>query len=214
LATRSNPDVTASHSDALTKRGVEREAEILRVAGEIFFERGYQATTMIDIANAVGLLKGSLYHYLTSKEELLFRVIYDAHKDSLEATQLKLIGLSAVEAIRAYIVESVTFVALHPAKSAVFYAEYRHLTGDHLDKILALRNENENMLRTLMRRGQADGVVRRDLDARLLALHVIGSITAMPNWYKPDGSWSPTFIADAYADLALASLLVDSWQPR
>ncbi len=193
-----------------TKGGRVREQEILDAAARIFFERGYASTSIGDIANDVGLLKGSLYHYISSKEELLFRVIFEAHDVSLRATEMKLIGLPAIEAIRRYVFESVLFVCQHRQQSAVFYSEFRQLTGEHLSKILSLRDQNEQLLRTLVRKAQEDRNVRSDIDARLLTYHLIAPITALPNWYRPEGTWSPEHIAQSYANLAIASISADN----
>lgn len=191
------PKATAGVGDG------SREAEILRAAARIFQQKGYAATTILDIANAVGLLKGSLYHYISSKEELLFRVIHETHRSSLESTKMKLIGRTAIDGIKTFVMESVMFVAEHPEQAATFYSEYRHLTGEHLSTIVALRSENENILETLLRRAQEDGAVRADIDPKLMTLHILATITSLHNWYRSDGAWTPEALAELYATLSL-----------
>lgn len=198
---------TAAAEAATARQADSREAEILQAAARIFQRKGYAATTILDIANAVGLLKGSLYHYIDSKEDLLFRVIHETHRTSLESTKMKLIGRTAIDGIRTFIFESVMFVAEHPEQAATFYSEYRHLTGDHLSTIVALRNENEAILETLLRRAQEDGAVRSDIHPKLMTLHILGTITSLHNWYRRDGEWSPEMLANFYATLSLEGLI-------
>jgi AcrR family transcriptional regulator len=189
-------------------RGLDssRGDEILVAAARMFWEKGYAATSVADIADAVGLLKGSLYHYISSKEELLFRIVDSAHRDALEAIKKKLIGRGAVEGIRTFVRESVVFVAEHPEQSAAFYLQWRHLTGEHLRTIRAIREENEALLEQLIRRGQEDGTVRADTDAKLLTLCAFSSITSLHNWYRRGGSWSPSQLGDTFADFAIEGL--------
>jgi AcrR family transcriptional regulator len=205
-ASRRSSTPTSTKKVELAHTRCDREHDILEVAGRIFFERGYGSTSIGEIASEVGLLKGSLYHYISSKEELLFRVIYEAHETSLHATRVKLVGLAALDAVRAYIYESTLFVAHHPQQSAVFFSEWRHLTGDHLAKIVTLRDENEQLLRTLIHKGQQDGTIRSDIEARLIGYHLIAPVTALAHWYKPNGPLPAEEIARINADLAIASI--------
>ncbi|WP_235490550.1 helix-turn-helix domain-containing protein, partial [Frankia sp. AvcI1] len=75
-----------------------REAEILQAALEIFARKGYAAASIQDVADAVGVLKGSLYHYIDSKEDLLFQIFDNAHVDAERLmTELDALEVDAVE---------------------------------------------------------------------------------------------------------------------
>lgn len=187
-----------------------REDEILAAAATIFRVKGYTATTVLDIANAVGMLKGSLYYYIESKEDLLFRVILRAHETSLASTKEMVEGTSDLEGVRIFIRESIRFVTSHPEQAAAFHTEYRYLTGAHLAAIVALRDENEGILRSLIRQGQHEGTIRRDVDAQLMVLQIIGAIRTIHSWYQRDNEWGDDAIAEGFARLSVDGIVVRS----
>jgi TetR/AcrR family transcriptional regulator, cholesterol catabolism regulator len=184
-----------------------RQQEILEAAARVFHEKGYESTSIQDIADAVGILKGSLYYYITSKEDLLFEIIQGVHEEALKNLERTsdLEG-DALEKIRAFVVVHMTHNATNLVKMAVFFQDFRSLRGERREIIVQERDLYDNFLRDLIRQGQKDGLVCVDIDPKLAAITVLGMMNWIYQWYRPDGEFSATEIADAYGDFVVAGL--------
>jgi AcrR family transcriptional regulator len=106
----------------------QRYDEILDIAARVFADKGYEATSMQDIADAVGLLKGSLYYYITSKEDLLFGVVQHVHERfmTVAGTTAKQQG-DASERLRTFLEEYIRFYLANLVKITVFLHDFRSL---------------------------------------------------------------------------------------
>lgn len=186
---------------------LEREQEIYDVAAQIFERKGYAATTLQDIADAVGLLKGSLYYYIDSKEDLLYtitRVIHEGAVLNLQAAEAA--GPSVEAQVRALIEGHIEAFEHRRTYIRVFYTEYGHLTGERRREIMAVRRRYETFLDGLLRAGQADGTFCPDLDARILGNAVLTMINSVFLWHRPGRDVPVEQVASAYADFTLAGL--------
>lgn len=188
-------------------RSNSRRNDIVRAAAETFYRKGYDATTTQDIAEAVGMLKGSLYYYISAKEDLLYEIIDEVHEvwaKNLERNEI--MQGDPLTRIWAFVHNNVIGNASNLVNSAVFFRDFGALTGRRREHILALRDLHDNSLRELIREGQADGLVRKGLDAKLAATGILTMCNALYHWYRPDGALTPEAVAEAYADLAVAGL--------
>ena len=184
-----------------------RQQEILEAAARVFHEKGYESTSIQDIADAVGILKGSLYYYITSKEDLLFEIIQGVHEEALKNLERtsELEG-EAIQKIRAFVVVHVTHNATNLVKMAVFFQDFRSLNGKRREIIVQERDLYDNFLRDLIRQGQEEGTVCPDIEPKLAAITVLGMMNWIYQWYRPGGEFSATDIANAYADFVVAGL--------
>jgi TetR/AcrR family transcriptional regulator, cholesterol catabolism regulator len=186
---------------------LEREQEIYNVAAEIFQRKGYGATTLQDIADAVGLLKGSLYYYIDSKEDLLYeitRVIHLGAIMNLEAAEA--VGGSPADRLRALIEGHLNSFNERQTWIRVFYTEYGHLTGPRRTEIMGIRRRYEQFVDGLLREGRADGTFCADLDPRILTNAILTMVNTAFLWYKPERDEPIETVARAYADFVMAGL--------
>lgn len=185
-----------------------RRREILDTAADIFFRKGYDATSIQDIATEVGILKGSLYYYIDSKDDLLFEIIDEAFRASLEALdRLRRVPGDALDRIHALVRTHVHVFASTRVKSAVFFREFRSLSAERQEII---RREGEvytEFLRDQIREGQKQGLVDPALDPKLTSIGIIGMLNAMSFWYKADGDEPPDAIGDEFARLVIGGLV-------
>ena len=191
-----------------TASSKKRTQDIIDTAAEIFHEQGYSETSVHDIAEAVGILKGSLYYYIRSKEDLLFQVLSDVHdafKGIVERTRA--IEGPAVERLRYYIREHVILNTQNVTKMAVFYHDYRALSEKPLAEIVERRRFYEDYLRDLIAEAQAEGSVNRDLEPKLAAFTLFGMMNWVYHWYQPTGAWTPAQIGDQVASMAIDGLV-------
>jgi hypothetical protein len=115
-------------------RPPKREREILDAAIELFHARGYAQTSIEDVAGAVGILKGSLYYYIDSKEDLLLRILEDVHEgvEAIIESVAARSDLPPLGRLELYLREQVAFNARRINEIAVYHHEFSRLTGAHL----------------------------------------------------------------------------------
>lgn len=185
-----------------------RRQEIVEAAIEVFHRRGYSAASIQEIADEVGLLKGSLYYYIDSKEDLLFTVLsetYDlarAQIDRVEAME----GLKPLERLAVYIEAHVGFIAEHTTKMAIYYSDFE-LVGEERRKVLiGQREQFERYITDLITQAQKAGEVSKSVDAKMAAYLILGAMNWAYTWYRPEGPVSPDKLGKLAADLALNGL--------
>jgi AcrR family transcriptional regulator len=179
-----------------------RHQEILEAAARVFHEKGYESTSIQDIADEVGILKGSLYYYIRSKEDLLYEIIRDIHDEAIaNVSHIDSLDGTALERIRAFVLAHMTFTAENLGKISVFFHDFRSLNEERQRTIIASRDLYERRMRDLIKAGQRDGSIRRDVDPKLAALAAMGAMNWTYHWYKPGGRRSIREIAGGFADL-------------
>lgn len=185
-----------------------RDEQILEAAIRVFSERGYSAASLQDVADAVGLLKGSLYHYIISKESLLYRIFQEAHEQAeLLMTEVDDLNLAADGRLREYIRRLTLFYLQDRDRASLYFSEWRHLTGDHRATVMAQRRSFDAYLRGLLSQAKDAGLTRDDLDVKLAAFYLVAAVNGVLIWYRPTGELSPTRVATEVAELSCASVL-------
>jgi len=188
----------------MTARG--KEAEILDAAARLFKEKGFHATSMQDIADAVGMQKGSLYYHIASKEELLFRISHDAINAIIaRLEEIAQAPLSPTEKLRQAIENHVLTLCDRLDLLAVFLKESKTLTAEQQAQILERRKRYEELFEGILEEGIAAGEFRA-VDVPVVTAGLLGMLNWMHQWYRPDGRLSPQQIATIFTDLALRGL--------
>ena len=178
-----------------------KREELTRIAARLFAERGYQGTSLADLAQALGVQKPSLYHHIASKEDLLWDVAqegaaaFHAALDAVPAAERP--GDRIREALRAHL--SVVGGQLDVA--TVFVEEWRFLTGERRELFLAERRRYEERIRELFREGVEGSELRTDLDVATAALLFLSAANWAYTWLRPGAD------TDELADRLYAVLL-------
>ena len=177
-------------------------------AARIFDEKGYSATSTQDIAAEVGLLKGSIYYYIDSKEDLLFRIIQDSHEGALRAIST-VSHLEVGPLVKAYFLVKTHVRVFHDdrVKHSVFFKEFRSLSDDRKEVIRGTGHAYSLFLRRILEEGQAAGQVDESLDTRLATAGIIGMLNAMSFWYQDGGSWGPEMIGSQFAQQVILGVV-------
>ena len=185
---------------------MQRE-EILAAAAQIFRDKGYHATSMQDIAEAVHLQKGSLYHHIRSKEEILASLL-DRALDLLILSMQEVMAspLSVEEKLRSAMRMYADNIAVHSDLAAVLLLEYRNLSPRLRARHMGCRDRFEALWRELIRQGMQQGVFRTS-DEKLVALAILGVQNWMLTWYRAEGPLSAAELSNRFADLFLNGLL-------
>ncbi|MFF0273140.1 MULTISPECIES: TetR/AcrR family transcriptional regulator [unclassified Streptomyces] len=186
----------------------ERREEILSTAAEVFAAHGYDATTVREIADAAGLLAGSLYYHFDSKESMLDEIL-SCFLDELRAGYDAVLaaGLGPRETVEALVTESFREIDRHRAAVAIFQKEAGHLQDQpRFGHLADARRRFETAWLGSLERGVASGVFRADLDVRLTYRFVRDTVWVAASWYRPGGQHSPEEIARQYLSMVLEGI--------
>jgi AcrR family transcriptional regulator len=183
-----------------------REAELHATATRLFRQRGYHATSMQDLGEALGMNRGSLYHYISGKDELLWAILNRA-LDLLEARVLPLLDADVppVQRLTDAIREHLRVAADHADELSLIQIELRSLGVERQHEIIDRRNQYENRWRAAIEAGIAEGSLR-PFDVRLAGIGILSACNWFTQWYRPDGPMSVDQIADAFGELFLGGL--------
>lgn len=184
-----------------------RRQEVIDVAARIFNEKGYEATSIQEIAEEVGILKGSLYYYIDTKEDLLFSVIKEAYDAALGVIEeLEQREGSALELIEALLQGHAAVFASTFVQSSVFFREFRALSERRQETIREAADVYSRFLISQIRRGQRSGEIKSEINPRLAAIGIIGMMNSMAFWYRPDGPASAGQIGREFSRLVIGGL--------
>lgn len=185
-----------------------REAELHATATRLFRQRGYHATSMQDLGEALRMNRGSLYHYIRGKDELLWAILNRA-LDLLERRVLPILDSDAppTERLRAAIREHLHVAAEHADELSLIQIELRALDRQRQREIIARRDAYERRWRTTLEAGIAEGSLRA-FDVRLAGIGILSACNWFTQWYRPNGRQSVDEIADAFGELFLGGLRV------
>jgi AcrR family transcriptional regulator len=178
-----------------------RREELTRIAARLFAERGYQGTSLADLAEALGVQKASLYHHIDSKEDLLWDVAWEGAEAFHAALDSVPADAPAAERIRLALRAHLAVVSGQLDVATVFVREWRHLSDERRRRFTAERRRYEERIRELFRAGVEESQLRTDLDVATAGLLFLSAANWAYTWLRPG---APT---DELADRLYAALL-------
>ena len=185
-----------------------RRDELLVIAGALFAERGFRNTTVRDIADAAGILSGSLYHHFDSKEAMVDELL-DTFQQGLFATFEEIVSSDQSPRAKLEAVVRVSFEAIdqHRSEVAIFQNDASYLSGFERFGYLAERNERfERLWRGVLQEGVESGELRQDLDVDLVYRFLRDTVWVAVSWYRPGGPLSADQVADQYLSILLEGI--------
>jgi AcrR family transcriptional regulator len=185
------------------------EDQILMVAGRLFAERGYASTSTRELAARVGVRSASIYYHFESKEAILRRICADSLARITAAAASTSGPEPSVESFTRLIRAHLTTALRDREMHATMLIELRRLSGDQQADILAARDRHEGLLRHEVERMQDAGLLRGDMESRLITLSLLNLLNWTIFWYREDGSLDPESLATAFATLFLHGALAD-----
>lgn len=184
-------------------------SSILNATVRLFGQQGYTGTSMRDIAKAVGVLPGSLYAHIDSKETLLLEIVDQGINGFLSAVEpIVDLPLSADERLRRAIRAHVEVVADNPELSLVVFHQWRFLGGPNLAAAIEKRRRYERAFVRIFESGVEAGLFEKTLNKRIAILTILGALNWTPEWYSPEGCSTPSELGDMVADSLLSGLFV------
>ncbi|WP_092099480.1 TetR/AcrR family transcriptional regulator [Pontibacter chinhatensis] len=183
-----------------------RKEQIEKTATALFKSKGYAATSMRDLANALGIEAASIYSHIRSKEEILQRVCFkmaDEFFDALDAAES--MESTATVRLQRAIAAHVQVLTQNTEASAVFLHEWRHLSEPLHSNFLALRDKYEARFREIIHEGIQRGEFTVP-DEKFAVLTILSALNWIHTWYKPEGKMTPTEIAENLSEMLLNGL--------
>ncbi len=178
---------------------------ILEEAAKLFTERGYEATSVQDIALALGLSKAALYHHFRSKEEVLYEISLLALRGLLKEGERALAEPEAKQALLRFMEGHARFFEDNYPFFVTMLQGIKSLSPERRAATVALRDQHEANLRAILRRGIEEGDFR-ELDVALAARAVLSMLNWMIRWFRPHGPMRAEEVARGYYHLILRGL--------
>ncbi|MBL8265190.1 MAG: TetR family transcriptional regulator [Steroidobacter sp.] len=204
----------SQHARSLPAREAQKGAKsrlrwetILQAATELFNRKGFHASSMQDIADLVGIKKGSLYYYVDTKEALLFEILRDLHQGGealVEAANFRTID--ALGELRSLLLQMGIYSGKHADRMEIFNRDFDYLTPKQQKMILSERRLYWDAVVKLIRLAIRSGQVSDTLDARVAAQAALRSVASISRWYRTSGDLKIEQIAAQTAVLIVQGL--------
>jgi AcrR family transcriptional regulator len=178
----------------------ERREHLVRLAAELFAEKGFQATTVRNIADEAGILSGSLYHHFDSKESIVDEILSGFFTEIMAAYQRVIDENDDPRDTIAGLVR-VAFGTLEPHRAAitVMQNDWNYLRGmDRFAYLIKSEDEVEKMWVSTLHAGQAEGLFRPDLDPKLTYRMIRDTVWVAVRWFRPGGRLNAQGLAEHY----------------
>lgn len=178
----------------------ERREHLVKLAADLFAEKGFQATTVRNIAEEAGILSGSLYHHFDSKESIVDEILAGFFNEIMSAYQGVIDeGRDPRETIAGLV--RIAFGTLEPHRAAitVMQNDWNYLKGmDRFSYLTKSEHEVEKMWVDTIKAGQARGLFRDDVDPKLTYRMIRDTVWVAVRWFKPGGRLNAQGLADHY----------------
>jgi AcrR family transcriptional regulator len=185
-----------------------RRDDVIEAAVRVFHQKGYATASIQDVAAEVGVLKGSLYHYIDSKEDLLARIFEDS-AGHFTAMLEEAGGLDErpVERLRSFAYACSLWYLQNIERMTIYVTEWKHLTGKRLKEVMRIREDYERRLTSLIGEVVEAGEATPELDVNFATYYIFGALNGLPAWYRRRGPDPADRIAAAYAELIVATVV-------
>lgn len=186
-------------------------ARLLDVAAALFRQKGYASTTTREIAQELELQKGSLYHHIRTKEDLLYRICVESLRRMEEAVTASVDQAPTEDRCRVLIASHLRAALADRDMHAVMLIELRSLSDERRAEVIARRDAYQRLVFDVLNAEQIAGRLRGGIDPKLLTLALLDLLNWVIFWYQPRGERSLEALIAALSDIYLqgASLAVD-----
>jgi len=184
-----------------------RSAELLEAAIHLFHEKGYASASIEDVAAVIGVRKGSVYHYIDSKEDLLARIFEQSDRQSFALMEeIGALELPALERLRVFARTWTLWYLANIERAAVYLRDWNHLTGARRERVRMVRREYLQRVAAMIEAVKEEGDAAPGLETRYAAFFLFSVINGLVSWYRRDGAGSAEQIAEAYAEMIVATV--------
>jgi TetR/AcrR family transcriptional regulator, cholesterol catabolism regulator len=184
-----------------------RKEVIKSAAARLFRKRGFQATSMRDIAEAVGIKASSIYNHIVSKQAILGELLLDiAHLFATEMQEIQTAALSPQQQLERLIALHVRLTVQHTDAIALIAAEWVHLEEPLKTEYLALREGYENGFKQIIEAGKTEGVFK-NLDTEIILFATLSSLRWLYSWYSRNKNYNAVELERQMTDILIGGVL-------
>jgi AcrR family transcriptional regulator len=192
----------------------DRLSKIYATAASIICEKGYDATSLNDIADAVGLTKAGLYHYIKSKEELLFAIMNYAMDKVESAVIAPALAVKEAEGrLRKIIASHVSLITGKGQAMTVLVDEVAGLTPAHRRAITRRKRAYFEFIRNVLKQLKAEKKLQ-EVDVTVATFSLFGMLLWVSRWYRPDGKLKGEQVADEITKIVFGGIVRPAPSPR
>ncbi|MFE4523761.1 TetR/AcrR family transcriptional regulator [Cytobacillus firmus] len=191
-------------------KGQERKTEILDAALTLFVKKGFHGTSIQDIADASGLTKGGLYHYLKSKDEILFLLHDRFICEGISKLQLiEKESLSPKGKLLKLLMAHLEIIHDYKDDITIFYKEWGNLPEENFKIVKKKRTDYANIFIKVLEEGKVEGIFNVE-DSKISMFYILGASNFMYHWYEPQGERPLEDLARIYLNIITNGILKDS----
>jgi AcrR family transcriptional regulator len=189
-------------------RKKSRQDEVYATAAKLFATRGYHATRMQDIADELGMLKGSLYYYFDSKEDLIVKITSGRIEELYEAIKAVVnTGYSPTQKLTLAVDEHIRFFQEHVHIYTIFVREQLANINDGTANSADVMNKKyQNLFRQILQEGIDAGEFSADTDTQIIMRAILGMCNYTWSWYEPDGRIPVRELARMFTQMILGGI--------
>lgn len=185
----------------------ERKKQVIQTAERLFSAKGYLATSVRDLAQALNIEAASLYSHVKSKEDLLFQIADRSADEFFDRVgPIAKMNLDTQQKLTEMIAEHISVIADNLNASAVFFREWRHLSDQRRRDYAKRIHDYEEIWRDVIRKGIEEGLFKH-YDEGFSTRTILSAINWTHTWYKPEGELSPRQIGENLASFLLNGLV-------
>ena len=174
-------------------------------AVRVFGERGFRAASMRDLADAVGLSKSAVYHYVTSKEDLLVELYEGVLIDSINRAE-RIVASNSNDVLAEVLIDRVVYTCENKRLLQIFFEEEAELPAALQQKLVRKRQRYQDLVLTLIERGVKENRLRLPTTPSIFVNVALGAANWVYKWYDPDGRLSPRELGEQITAVLLAGV--------
>ena len=169
----------------------------------VFYEKGYDAASLQEIADRIGILKGSIYYYINTKADLRDQLLADVHHNGIAMISRRAeVEGTAMDKLEAMIRGHIDYVCRNLEKTTVYLQELKKLSSAERSALLGSETYRDVFLKVIVQ-GQREGLILSSLDPKLTAQAMLGALNSVYQWYKPRRNHGADNVADHFVTTIL-----------
>ena len=193
--------------------GRARDRQVVEAAVEVFADKGYSMASVQDVAERLGMLKGSLYYYINSKESLLQKIFDDSHDEISRLTdEVMTSDGTGLERLSHFLVDYASWTLAHLKRAGLYSREWRYASEELRVPVLDHQRYYNRSLRSLIVDCQSEGSIPSTMDPRMVSLFIWSAFITLPDWFNPDRD-TEAAVAERYVAMALRAAGVSEPSP-
>jgi AcrR family transcriptional regulator len=195
--------------DKMTERSARER--LFDTAADLFWQKGFAATTTREIAGALGVQQASLYHHMASKEDLVYRICLSSLEQFLAEVPSAVNAIGCpLERVRVMVRAHLAVLLRYQKRNVTLLTELRSLSTGHRKEVLALRDEYERFVRSTLENAQSASLIRSDVPVKYLGLALISILNHAALWFRKNQALQEDRLAGIFAQLFLEGAATES----